>query len=105
MNTHCPTPVPCGDQIRDEEMREKSLLRPMDRFDPGGWSREPIAVDLLTCRSIGRADYSTQIEKLAAIKKYQDALKAVASAHQKLYDQRNKWNSAQLSVTSHQRQP
>jgi hypothetical protein len=86
-----------AEQIRDEEMRERAFC--IQWTDPAvpEVAREPIAVDLLKRRCA--ADYSIQTEKLAAIKKYQDALKAVASAHQKLYDQRNKWNTAQL-ITS-----
>ena len=81
-------------QIRDEQSRERLFC--VQWTDPAvpEVQREPIAVDLLKRKC--KADSDLQKHKLAAIASYQEALRSVAAAHQKLYDDRHHWNSKDL---------
>ena len=81
-------------QIRDEQSRELAFCTQWTDPAVPGVATEPIAVDLLKRRCT--ADFDSQAEKIAAIQKYQQALRDVASAHQKLYEARNRWNTRQL---------
>ena len=81
-------------QLRDEQSREQLFCAQWTDPDVPEVKREPIAVDLLNRKC--KADEATQKQKLAAIASYQDALRSVAAAHQKLYDDRHHWNTAQL---------
>jgi hypothetical protein len=81
-------------QIRDEQLREQLFCAQWADPDVPKVQREPIAVILLKRNC--KADDATQKQKLAAIASYQDALRSVAAAHQKLYDDRHRWSSAEL---------
>lgn len=81
-------------QIRDEQMRETLFCTQWTDQDVPEVQREPIAVKLLTRNCT--TDAAMQKQKLAAIAAYQDALRSVATTHQKLYDDRHRWNSAEL---------
>jgi hypothetical protein len=82
-------------QFKDEQSRERAFC--VQWTDPAvpEVAREPIAVDLLKRKCA--ADLQQQAERLVAVEKYQQALRSIASAHQKLYDERNRWNTPQLA--------
>ncbi len=81
-------------QIRDEESRERAFCTQWTDPAVPEVQREPIAVDLLKRKC--SADAKIQKQKLAAIAAYQEALRAVAAAHQQLYDDRHHWSASEL---------
>jgi hypothetical protein len=81
-------------QIRDEQSREKAFCTQWTDPAVPEVQREPIAVDLLKRKCA--SDASIQRQRLAAIAAYQEALRSVATAHQKLYDDRHRWSAPEL---------
>jgi hypothetical protein len=81
-------------QIHDEQSRERAFCTQWTDSALAEVKREPIAVDLLKRKCA--ADANIQRQKLAAIAAYQEALRSVAAAHQKLYDDRHHWSAPEL---------
>jgi hypothetical protein len=83
-------------QFKDEQSREKAYCVQYTDQSVPEVAKEPIAVGLLSRAC--KADFQKQADRLAAVQKYQEALRAIASAHQKLYDERHRWNTKQLAT-------
>jgi hypothetical protein len=80
----------------EKALTEEKLLQGNFYEEKYGLNRdkEPLAAYLLRARE---ADSAASIDtKIQAVEKYKKAVATVASAHQKLFDQRNRWDTQQL---------
>lgn len=83
----------CESALKEEKQLETNYFR--DQLEKYG-TQEPLAVYLL---KIEHSDYEGSADaKIQAAEKYERAVSSVATAHQKLFDHRNKWNTQQLTT-------
>jgi hypothetical protein len=81
----------CETALEEEKLLQKNYFQ--DQLEKYG-AHEPLAAYLLRAKD---TDYKASIDgKIQAVKKYKLAVSSVASAHQKLFEQRNKWSTRQL---------
>jgi hypothetical protein len=83
-------------QFKDEQSRERAFCAQWTDPAVPEVAREPIAVDLLKRKCA--ADLRQQTERLIAVQEYQQALRSIANSHQKLYDERHRWNTPELAT-------
>jgi len=81
----------CEAALKEEKLLEANYFQ--DQLEKYG-AQEPLAVYLLKLKHSDN-EQSTDA-KIQAVEKYKQAVSSMATAHQKLFDQRNKWNTQQL---------
>jgi len=81
----------CESALKEEQLLQANYFQgQLEDYS----SKEPLAAYLLKLK---RSDDAASLDaKIQAVEKYKQAVSSVTRAHQKLFDQRNKWNAQQL---------